>query len=275
MAGTAALQAGDNQPNSLPPVLQSSKLRLEARLAAEQGDFLQAAVALEQAALVVGDRETAQKAGAGRQQLEAQGGAMADFQSLMTLIMEQTAPPAQWIMRGDETGTMTPYMQGVFVGAPALAGAMAMTFDNSRLSTAAELARTANSNSDVLETSALRLVSLPRLEAEIARLQKTGQPIPADAAALAGLTEVQFLFVFPDSGDVVIGGPAGAWAQDEKGRTVSTASGRPTLQLDDLVTLSRTFADNGRGFFMCTIDPKPQQVQAVQQYASRLQLSAR
>ena len=67
VAGTVALQAGDNQPNSLPPVLQSSKLRLEARLAAEQGDFLQAAVALEQAALVVGDRETAQKAGAGRQ----------------------------------------------------------------------------------------------------------------------------------------------------------------------------------------------------------------
>lgn len=274
-AGTATLQAGDNQPNSLPPVMQSSKLRLEARLAAEQGDFLQAAVALEQAALVVGDRETAKKANAGRQQLEAQGGAMADFQSLMTLIMEQTAPPAQWIMRGDETGTMTPYMQGVFVGAPALAGAMAMTFDNSRLSTAAELARTANSNSDVLESSDLRLVSLPRLEAEIARLQKAGQPIPADAATLAGLTEVQFLFVFPDSGDVVIGGPAGAWAQDEKGRTVSTGNGRPTLQLDDLVTLSRTFADAGRGFFMCTIDPQPQQVKAVQQYASRLQLSAR
>ena len=273
-AGSVSATAA-NAGDGLPPVLQSSKLRLQSRLAAEQGDFLQAAVALEQAALVVGDRETAKKAGAGRQQLEAQGGSMADFQSLMTLIMEQTAPPAQWIMRGDETGTMTPYMQGVFVGAPALAGAMAMTFDNSRLTTAAELARTANSNADVLEASDLRLVSLPRLEAELARLQAAGKPVPADAAALAGLTEVQFLFVFPETGDVVIGGPAGAWAQDEKGRTVSTTNGRPTLQLDDLVTLSRTFADNGRGFFMCTIDPKPQQVKAVHDYAAQLQLSAR
>ena len=203
-AGSVSATAA-NAGDGLPPVLQSSKLRLQSRLAAEQGDFLQAAVALEQAALVVGDRETAKKAGAGRQQLEAQGGSMADFQSLMTLIMEQTAPPAQWIMRGDETGTMTPYMQGVFVGAPALAGAMAMTFDNSRLTTAAELARTANNNADVLEASDLRLVSLPRLEAELACLQAAGKPVPADAAALAGLTEVQFLFVFPETGDVVIG----------------------------------------------------------------------
>ncbi|MEI7702807.1 MAG: DUF1598 domain-containing protein, partial [Planctomycetia bacterium] len=269
------VSAGENEAApTLPPLMQSSKLRFEARLAAEQGDFVKAATSLEQAALIVGDRETAARVSADREQLNANGGSMADFSSLMTLIMEQTSPPAEWIMQGDETGSMTPYMQGVFVGAPAMAGALLMTLDNSRLTTAFELARTANSNRDVHETADLRLVSLPRLERHIAALQAAGEPVPADVTVLAGLTEVEFLFVFPDTGDVVIGGPAGDWTADASGRTVNVNSNRPTLQLDDLVTLSRTFSGGGRGFFMCTIDPKVDQVRAVKEFAANTQLTA-
>ncbi|MGV2341915.1 MAG UNVERIFIED_CONTAM: hypothetical protein LVR18_50775 [Planctomycetaceae bacterium] len=51
-------------------------------------------------------------------------------------------------------------------------------------------------------------------------------------------------------------------------------NGRPTLRLDDLVTLSRTFSPGGRGFLMCTIDPKADQVKAVKDFASRTQLTA-
>ncbi len=273
-SGATVIGGENEQGATLPPVMQSSKLRLEARLAAEQGDFVQAAAALEQAALVVGDRETASRVSADREKLEANGGSMADFSSLMTLIMEQTSPPAEWIMQGDETGSMTPYMQGVFVGAPALAGAMLMTLDNSRLNTAFELARTANGNRDVHQTADLRLVSLPRLEKHIAALQAAGEPIPADVSVLAGLTEVEFLFVFPETGDVVIGGPAGNWTEDAQGRSVNVDSQRPTLQLDDLVTLSRTFSGGGRGFFMCTIDPKADQVRAVKEFAAKTQLTA-
>lgn len=269
------VSAGDNEAApALPPMMQSSKLRFEARLAAEQGDFVKAATSLEQAALIVGDRETAARVSADREQLNANGGSMADFSSLMTLIMEQTSPPAEWIMQGDETGSMTPYMQGVFVGAPAMAGALLMTRDNSRLTTAFDLARTANSNRDVHETADLRLVSLPRLEKHIAALQAAGAPIPDDVTVLAGLTEVEFLFVFPETGDVVIGGPAGNWSVDAKGRSVNVDSHRPTLQLDDLVTLSRTFSGGGRGFFMCTIDPKADQVRAVKEFAANAQLTA-
>lgn len=272
----APVQASDPENDQqLPPTMQSSALRFEARIAAEQGDFLKAASSLEEAALVVGDRETARKAAAGRRELEAQGGSMADFSSLMTLIMEQTAPPAQWVMNGDEVGTMTPYMQGVFVGAPAVSAAMMLALDNSRLETAFDLARTANTNRDVRRESDFRLISLPRLEASIRHLQASGQPIPEDMAALAGITAVEFLFVFPDTGDIVIGGPAGNWSRDDAGRSLSTTSGQPTLQLDDLVTLSRTFSNGGRGFFMCTIDPKPEQVRAVQQLAASTRLSAR
>jgi hypothetical protein len=273
--GLSVAGAGEKADSAqLSALMESSKLRLEARLAAEQGDFVKAVTSLENAALRVGDRTTAARAQESRANLEAAGGSQADFQSLMTLILEQTSPPALWIQNGEEIGSMTPFLQGVFVGVPAMAGAITMTSDNSRLLTASELARTMNHNHDVREASDLRLVSLPRLEQHVKSLQAAGQPVSEDVACLAGLTEVQFLFVFPETSDIVIGGPAGEWKVDETGRTVSLASGRPTLKLDDLVTLSRTFSSSGSGFFMCSIDPKPEQVKAVRDYAAKTQLSA-
>jgi hypothetical protein len=276
-AGTSVL-AGDNENGSaakLPTSLQASKLRVEARLAAEEGDFLKAVTKLEQAASLSGDRVTAKKAADSRKEIEAAGGSMADFGSLMNLIMTQTSPPALWVANGEEDGgSMTPYMQGVFLGMPAMTGLFAAIQDNSRLQAAFDLARTANTNREVDTVSGLRLVSLPRLEQHLARLKAEGQAVPEDAAALAGLTAVEYLFVYPGSGDVVIGGPAGGWTVDSTGRTVNSENGRPTLRLDDLVTLSRTFSPGGRGFLMCTIDPKADQVKAVKDFASRTQLSA-
>ena len=273
----SSVWADDEKPSaaSLPAPLQASKLRVDARLAAEDGEFLKAVTLLEQAASLSGDRDTARKAADTRKQIEAAGGGMTDFGSLMNLIMTQTSPPALWVMNGEEDGgSMTPYFQGVYFGVPAMTGVFAAAQSNARLQLAFDLARTANANREVAETADLRLISLPRLEQHLVQLQAAGQPIPADAASLAGLTAVEFLFVFPETGDVVIGGPAGAWTTDSSGRTVNIESGRPTLQLDDLVTLSRTFSPGGRGFLMCTIDPQADQVKAVKEFAARTQLSA-
>ena len=67
----------------LDAIMQSAKLRMEARLAAEQGDFLAATEALESAAGLVGDRMTAGKARDAHADLEAQGGSQfANFQPL-------------------------------------------------------------------------------------------------------------------------------------------------------------------------------------------------
>ena len=43
----------------------------------------------------------------------------------------------------------------------------------------------------------------------------------------------------------VIGGPAEAWRYNETGLPVGESSGRPTLQLDDFVTVLRTFSPGG------------------------------
>jgi len=104
---------------------------------------------------------------------------------------------------------------------------------------------------------------LTRLQQHVAGLIAEGKEIPEDALMLAGLTEVKYLFVFPETNDVVIGGPAGEWKSDEDGQVVGVSRNRPVLRLDDLVTLSRTFSRDGAGYFMCSIDPKREQVIAV------------
>jgi len=271
---SSGVSAAGERDKPVTAGMESSRLRLEARLAAEEGDFRKAAENLEAAALKAGDRKTADRARISREKLEAGGGAQTDFQTLINLIVEQTSPPATWEQDGGDFGTITQFDQGVFFGTPMMATALMMRYDNSRLLAAAEMARTANPNDDVQESSELRLVSLPRLEQHVKSLMAAGQPIPDDVACLAGLTEVQFLFVFPDSQDVVIGGPAGAWKNADDQRTVSVSNGHPTLRFDDLVTLSRTFEQGGSGFFRCSIDPKPEQVKAVRDYAAKMELTA-
>ncbi len=251
---------------------------MEARLAAEKGDFLEAARLLEQAAESSGNDRVADQARSERSKIEAAGGNMfADFTTLITLIQEQTSPPAQWFDIDQAGGRITQFAQGVFVGNPALMATASLSLDDSRLLSAAALARTANPNTDINVASELRLVSLNRLERHVQSLLEQGQEIPSDVLNLAGISEVKFLFVFPETGDVVLGGPAGSWASDESGRNISTVNNRPTLQLDDLVTLSRTFSKDGSRFFMCSIDPKADQVKKLNDYvtANKNGLSAR
>ncbi len=259
---------GETAP-SLDVIMQSAKLRMDARVSAEKGDFLAATDSLESAADLVGDRMTAGKARDAHAELEAQGGSMANFGPLMELIQDQTAPPARWFDVDGEGGRMTEFAQGVFMGAPAVIVALTLAADDSRLISAFEMAKSANTNHNVHATSNLRLVSLPRLEQYVLSLTEAGLPVSDDVACLAGLTEVRYLFVFAETGDIVIGGPAGDWTVDDTGRTVGVAQHRPTLKLDDLVTLSRTFSSGGAGFFMCSIDPKPEQVKAVKNLVAK------
>src|SRR5688572_25353210 len=51
-------------------------------------------------------------------------------------------------------------------------------------------------------------VSLPRLFAEARRAIDGGKGLPADLRYLGGMTRLQYIFVHPDSKDLVIAGPA-------------------------------------------------------------------
>lgn len=246
--------------------LKAEQLKMQARVAAEQGDFVTAVNNIRSAAEATGDQQTAARA----QQLSPAGGSpFANFGEIITLIQEQTSPPAKWFTIDGEGGQLSISQQGVFVAAPAVLASLASIKDDSHLLQAAEFAKKANHNRDVHVNADLRMVSLPRLEAHVAKLMKDGGQIPEDVRAIAGLSRIDFLFVFPETGDIVIAGPAGDWSVDGQGRKISTQTNRPTLNLDDLVTLTRTFGRGGSDGFVCTIDPKKTQVAAVQDFVNK------
>ena len=123
---------------------------------------------------------------------------------------------------------------------------------------------------DLQKKSPLRKVALSRLEAEVAKAAATGRGIPPEMRSLAGLTRIQYVFVYPAEGEgrgeIVIAGPAEGWMTDATGRTVGLDSGAPTVLLEDLTAALRAFppgqpADRAIG---CSIDPKQEGLAALQ-----------
>jgi hypothetical protein len=110
------------------------------------------------------------------------------------------------------------------------------------------------------------MVSLTRLERAVARRIEEGMPVPESMFQLAGLSQVKYVFVYPEAEEIVLAGPAGAWQYNAKGQPVSLNDGRPTLQLDDLVTVLRTFA-RGESHFGCSINTRDEGVKALKDFA--------
>ncbi len=104
---------------------------------------------------------------------------------------------------------------------------------------------------NVAQRSQLRKVSLTRLERIVERRLTDGKPVDDVMQHLAGLNRIQYVFCYPKSGDIVIAGPAEAWAEAPSGRMLAIDSGRPVLDLDDLVVALRAFPpgkDNKKPF---------------------------
>ena len=82
----------------------------------------------------------------------------------------------------------------------------------------------------------------------------------------------------PESNDVVIAGPAGPWELDIDGHHVNSATGKPVVQLDDLIACLRNAPrpplGNG-GKFGCAITPRKENLAATKQYMSTSQLKGK
>jgi hypothetical protein len=115
-------------------------------------------------------------------------------------------------------------------------------------------------------SSELRYVSLPRLEREIARRQAAKERLNPAMLALAGLQRVRYVFVYPESGDVVLAGPAGDWHVDGEGRIVSVDTGEPVVRLDDLLVLLRRGAQGADSFLGCSINPRQEALAKTQAF---------
>ncbi|MFM7207291.1 MAG: DUF1598 domain-containing protein [Planctomycetaceae bacterium] len=128
---------------------------------------------------------------------------------------------------------------------------------------------------DLRKKVPLRKVALSRIEQALAKHAADGRGIPDEIQKLAGLTRVQYVFVYPAEGDlpgeVVIAGPAEPWFVDATGRVVGAETGSPTLLLEDLATAIRAFnpghpQDRLVG---CSIDPTKEGLAALQAFLKR------
>jgi hypothetical protein len=203
----------------------------------------------------------------------AQGGAQnADFESLMELITS-TVHPETWADNGGP-GDLRPFYGGVLVDA---SGTLAL---RDTRGTPSDLvakkgrvpvgidAEVGARPTDVAQSarieSKLRFVSLPRLEREIARRHADHKPLDASMLTLAGLQRVQYLFVYPNTGDLVLAGPAGNWTVED-GRIVSVRTHQPVVRLDDLLVLLRR-NDAADSFFGCSINPRQEALAEAQKF---------
>jgi hypothetical protein len=119
---------------------------------------------------------------------------------------------------------------------------------------------------DVNRHSPLRKVSLVRLEAACRRSLAEGKELTPEMLFLAGVQRLDYVFVYPDTNDLVIAGPAEGFAADADGRFVGTSTRRPPFRLDDLVVALQTIERTGT--MGCSIDPVAERLAALSRYVA-------
>jgi hypothetical protein len=201
--------------------------------------------------------------------MPARGGAtQADFDTLIDLITS-TIAPTTWDTVGGP-GAIDGFPGGVYVDTSGLLVRVAARASASPLASIRLDALNDAGRQELFRASPLRKVSLTRLERLVQLRHMDGQAPTEAMKMLAGLHRVKYLFVYPDTGDIVIAGPAGAWTRDAEGRAVNADSGEPVLQLDDFVVLLRN-AISGGGRFTCSITPRQENLAAVKAYLEKPQ----
>lgn len=105
-----------------------------------------------------------------------------------------------------------------------------------------ELAEIRKKASKQEKEGALAYISLPRLLDRARKHIEAGEPLPDEVRYLGGLVRLQYVFVFPEEGDLVIAGPSEPFdASKNAYRPLGRVTGRPVLHLEDLVAALRAF----------------------------------
>jgi hypothetical protein len=126
----------------------------------------------------------------------------------------------------------------------------------------AELRARAKSVAQAAKDEKLSFVSLPKAFAAARAAIDAGKPVPDDIRYLGGLTQIRYVFVYPDDHDLIIAGPAEPFVVHDGGLYASgRRTGRPVMQLDDLVVAMRTAGDPKGKTFGCRIDPDPRSLE--------------
>ena len=194
------------------------------------------------------------------------GGAQnADFDSLMDLIISTVASDS-WVENGGPEAEIRPFPNGVWVDAAGLLQEYESQGKIELTSLRAPAVPSEVASKNPREPAKLRCVSLPRLEAAIYFSMRDGKPLDESMLTLAGLRRVEYVFVYPELGDIVLAGPADDWRLDSQHRLVSTEDGTPVVRLDDLLTLLRRERSNDHKAFGCSITPRQDNLASTQEF---------
>jgi hypothetical protein len=181
------------------------------------------------------------------------GGGTANFQALEDLITS-TVAPTTWDEVGGP-GAIKEYQNGVYVDALGVVHPVVDKEAGHRLRTLRQALSHVAAQGSVRQSSPLRKISLSRLDREIQLRRVAGKPLDDEMHVLAGLQRIRYVLIYPETGDLVLAGPAGDWTLDRENRLVGADSGRPVVQLDDLVVIMRHIFSSPDGEFGCSIVP--------------------
>lgn len=120
------------------------------------------------------------------------------------------------------------------------------------------------------EAAPLRFISLRKIQAAIQESARTQKPLTAEMLYLAGLTRIEYVFIYPERQDIVIAGPAEPWTVGPYGSMVGAKSGRPIVYLEDLLTAFRYVSNARQGGVSISIEPTEQGVVQLQQMIARV-----
>jgi hypothetical protein len=112
----------------------------------------------------------------------------------------------------------------------------------------------------------LRKVSLRQMQAAIAAAREAGQELPDEVRYLAGIQRIQYVFVYPDQRDIVLAGFGEGWQVDRRGYMLGKTTGRPVIELDDLLVALRSAESAAQGGISCSIDPTQEGLERMQTY---------
>lgn len=195
------------------------------------------------------------------------GAANADFDSLIDLIVSTVATDT-WAENGGGTADIRAFPNGVLVDTAGLLRQRTKADLTKSLAAKRGTAPVANAafSASARKASTLRYVSLPRLEREMMRRQAAHERFDPTMLTLAGLRRVKYVFAYPETGDLVLAGPAGDWSVNKTGCIVAADTGEPVVRLDDLLTIFRRGKEAVDSHFGCSINPRQEALAKTQAF---------
>lgn len=192
---------------------------------------------------------------------------------MMGLVVSLAANPSAWAQNnGNVNNFIGQLPAGVMVSPDGVLRVKTFTDKTGQLTRARIAEAKARLAGDLAKPAEMRKVSLNRLEAAIAERLAAGESPTEEMNYLAGLTQIEYVFFYPETNDIVVAGPAEGFFPDPSGRVLGVNTGKAVLELQDLVAALRAFPPAGKQTHLLSvsIDPTQEGLQAMQRWLAEI-----